>query len=507
VWADGDYAENFEYDLTGTPCANVVKQKFRFYPENIQAIFPEDQLLVDLEAESYMGTPLIDSSGRAIGVLAALDDKPMEDFSFFKPTMAMIAIRVIAEIERNRAQEELNEYRQHLEELVEKRTVELKKANIKLRQEITERKQAEEILQLEKQRLDNVSKYANCGLFLLDEESRITYANKLAEEWFGPLEQIMGKPCWKVFNHKDPDKECACLKVLRTEKTARSDTFTELLQGEKKYFNVIASPVRDTSGKIHQVSEIVIDITERKKVEKKLRDYQKKLRSLTSELSLAEEQERRRIATDLHDYIGQSLAISKIKLRALQDEASSADFSKSLKEIQKLVDQAIKYARSLMSDLSPPILYELGFEAAVEWLAEKIYKQHGILCSFEDDRCSKPLDDEVRVVLFQAVRELLINIAKHGQARNANVLVKKNGNKIRIDVEDDGVGFDRSKVSFYGDDTGGFGLFNIRERLDYLGGHLRIKSKPGHGTRVTLTAPLKSVEGITKKKVKEEYVI
>ncbi len=409
--------------------------------------------------------------------------------------------------EAKKAEEALLKAQDVLEMRVEARTAELKEANIKLTEEISERKQAEEVLLMEKQRLDNVSNYANCGLFLLDDQTRITYANKFAEGWFGSLDKIAGKPCWKIFNLKDPENECAGMKVLRTGEMVRSDTYTELLHGEKKYFYVVASPVKDSSGRIHQISEIVIDITERKIVEKKLQEYQKKLRSLTSELSLAEELERRRIATDLHDYIGQSLAISKIKLGELQQEASSTENTKTLNEVHGFVDQAIKYTRSLMSDLSPPILYELGFEAAVEWLTENIYKQHGISCTFKSDKHSKPLDDAVRVVLFQAVRELLVNIAKHGKVSNAYVFVKKKNNNIQIDVRDDGVGFDTSKIGFYGDDTGGFGLFNIGERLDYLGGQLNIKSKPGKGTQVTLTAPLKGEGKITKKQITEEYVI
>jgi signal transduction histidine kinase len=240
--------------------------------------------------------------------------------------------------------------------------------------------------------------------------------------------------------------------------------------------------------------EIVEDITERKLAEKKLRDYQKKLRSLASELSLTEERERRNIATDLHDHIGQSLAISRMKLKALQDLVSSVDLAQPLEDVQELIEEAIDYTRTLMFKLSSPMLYDLGFESAVEWLTEELQKKHGISSSFKDDESPKPLDDEVRTLLFQAVRELLINIAKHAQASKAKVSVRKNGNNIRIDIKDDGVGFDISKIGPHEDKTGGFGLFNIRERLDYIGGNFEIKSKPGQGTHVKLTAALKDEE-------------
>jgi PAS domain S-box-containing protein len=258
----------------------------------------------------------------------------------------------------------------------------------------------------------------------------------------------------------------------------------------------------DDNGKPLKLIGMDHDITERKRVEEKVQVYQKKLQSLASELSLSEERERRRIATELHDYIGQSLAISRIKLKTLQESGSSADLDQSLEEILKLIEQAIKHTRSLMFELSPPMLYDLGFESAIEWLTEQINKQHGISTFFKDDKHSKPLDDEIGVVLFQAVRELLVNVVKHGQASSAKVSIRKDGNNIRIDVKDDGIGFDTSKTGSYEGETGGFGLFNIRERLSYLGGSLKIKSKSGKGTFVTLVAPLKKEEVDSKDSVR-----
>ena len=108
--------------------------------------------------------------------------------------------------------------------------------------------------------------------------------------------------------------------------------------------------------------------------------------------------------------------------------------SGSVDDIQNLIDQAIHYTRSLTSELSPPVLYELGFEAAMEWLTEQIQDQHHIQVDFEDDRQSKPMDDEIRISLFKAVRELLINVAKHSKADKAKVSTRREDNIIRIIV-------------------------------------------------------------------------
>jgi PAS domain S-box-containing protein len=219
--------------------------------------------------------------------------------------------------------------------------------------------------------------------------------------------------------------------------------------------------------------------------------YQSQLRSLASELSLAEERERRRIATELHDNIVQTLAVSKIKLSALREVGSSVEFSEPLQNILELLNQAIQDTRSLTFELSPPILYELGFVPAVEWLAEKYEKQHNILTKVEDDRLLKPLDADVRIVLFQTVRELLNNVVKHARAKKVEICIKRMKSNIQVHVEDDGVGFDISETHLRMENSSGFGLFNIRERLDHLGGHFEIKSNKGQGTRVILHAPLK----------------
>jgi signal transduction histidine kinase len=126
----------------------------------------------------------------------------------------------------------------------------------------------------------------------------------------------------------------------------------------------------------------------------------------------------------------------------------------------------------------------------VHWLAEQLEEKQGILAHVEDDLNPKPLDGEVRVVLFTAVRELLANVAKHAKAHRVGVSLRKEGEKIRICVEDDGVGFNLSEMGSYMARTGGFGLFSIRERLSHCAGNLEIDSRVGTGTRVSLVAPL-----------------
>lgn len=140
-----------------------------------------------------------------------------------------------------------------------------------------------------------------------------------------------------------------------------------------------------------------------------------------------------------------------------------------------------------MSELSPPVLNELGLTQALEWLVEKIGEQKNINTKFENRVESVSLSREVEILLFQATRELLMNVVKHAQAQNAIVKFSANARNLSIEVVDDGKGFD-IKQTFQPDMKGGFGLYGIRERLRHIGGVLAIKSKPGQGTTVLITA-------------------
>jgi len=233
---------------------------------------------------------------------------------------------------------------------------------------------------------------------------------------------------------------------------------------------------------------------EHRLADKKLLIYQEQLRSLSSELLLTEERERRRIATDLHDRIGQTLAITKIRLGGLRELAAPCGFAEELDTIRGLIEQTIQDTRSLTFEISPPVLYDLGLEAATEWLIEELQKKHDIRIVFECDHSSRITDSAFRVLLFRAMRELLFNMIKHSRAENAKVSICSDKHDIRIDIEDNGIGFNISEDTSLIKMNKGFGLFSIQERLSHLGGCLEIKSEPGRGTRASLIAPLRYKE-------------
>jgi signal transduction histidine kinase len=236
------------------------------------------------------------------------------------------------------------------------------------------------------------------------------------------------------------------------------------------------------------------EISIRKNAESQVAAYQENLRSLASSLSLAEERERRRLAVYLHDQIGHTLALANIKLGELQKSLSGRCPEFPAEELAKtgsILEQAIRDTHSLTFRISSPILYELGLEAALEWLTEQFQKDHGLSVRFMASGQPLALEHDVQVLLFQAVNELLVNVVKHARARNVEVSLRPEGGFLKIEVGDDGVGFQLPRTDLRRSPCG-FGLFSIRERLRPWDGTMEVQSEPGAGTHVILTVPLAS---------------
>jgi PAS domain S-box-containing protein len=331
------------------------------------------------------------------------------------------------------------------------------------------------------------------GIALVDKDGRIIESNPALQRMLGySLAELLHQP-FTVFTL--PEDVPRCQALFRELMEGKRQSF----QAEKKYLRqdgqtawgrLIVSPFQGVKAGDQFAICLVEDISDRKQAEKEIRTYQEQLRSVASELSLTEERERRRLATDLHDHVGQILALAQIQLGAIRESAASTQLAEPMDEVRRLIEQTIQYTRSLTFELSPPILYDLGFEAAVEWLAELIQTQHGISIKVQAGRSALPMNDENRVILFQTVRELLVNVVKHNYAKNIRVFITRDDSNLQVKIEDDGLGLGTSpEVSL--DGPRGFGFFSIQERLKYLGGHLEVESEQGWGSRVTLRVPLK----------------
>lgn len=212
------------------------------------------------------------------------------------------------------------------------------------------------------------------------------------------------------------------------------------------------------------------------------------LRRLASELVIAEERERKRISVVLHDEVAQTLAATKMRLDLLRSLSGGDEYRKAISEAEDLIGQSIRQTRELMTDITNPVLYDMGLRAAVEALAEEVKTRRGIsfTCTFAGKLGS--LGQELEVMIFQVVKELVQNVVKHSRARSAGIAIEEEGKSVRMIVADDGAGFDAGSVGLAGSE-GGFGLFSIRERVKSYGGTIAIDSEPEKGTRVTVTLP------------------
>lgn len=212
------------------------------------------------------------------------------------------------------------------------------------------------------------------------------------------------------------------------------------------------------------------------------------LRKLASELVRAEERERKRISVVLHDEVAQTLAAAKMRLDLLRNVPGNEEYQHAVEEAEELIGQSIRQTRALMTDITNPVLYDMGLRVAVEALAEDVKARQGIDFTFTFSGKLRNLDQQMEVMIFQVVKELVQNVVKHSRARNASIRLVEDREAVSVTVADDGAGFDAGDIGAV-DAEGGFGLFSIRERAKSYGGKIEIDSRRGKGSRVTVVLP------------------
>jgi signal transduction histidine kinase len=263
-------------------------------------------------------------------------------------------------------------------------------------------------------------------------------------------------------------------------------------------------PIRDDHDRVDRWIGVLTDIHDRKRAEEQLRLLNEELerrvverttiaerraqqlREMTLELTQAEQRERRRLAQVLHDHLQQLLVAAKMQLGGLLTRVGGEDQA-TVRGLVDLMNEAVASSRSLTVELSPPVLYEGGLVPALRWLGRRMHEQHNLEVEIDAEQDIETETEDLRVVLFLSVRELLFNVAKHAQTPRAVVRLGRENGRITAEVEDGGPGFDPEAAERA--TAGGFGLFSIRERLRALGGDLAIDSAPGRGARMKLMLP------------------
>ncbi|MEX2387281.1 MAG: response regulator [Phycisphaeraceae bacterium] len=356
--------------------------------------------------------------------------------------------------------------------------------------------------------VEGVRDYA---IFMLDPQGRVATWNRGAEQLKGyTSDQIIGKHFSICYTPEDvaDGKPEQMLAAALTQGNCASEGWLVRRNGDRYWSRISITPLHDENGELRGFAKVSQDLTERKRMEDELRELTQtleqrvacrtaeaeqkavQLRRLHARLTSVEQRERKHLARMLHDGLQQILVASKMGLETL--EVGGQQGQEHLQRIDDLLDQAIDACRSLTANLVPPVLFDRGLVAGLHWLARHSEKEHACTVTVEAEEEAEPTREDIRVMLFEAARELIFNAIKHADVCHVAVSLKCEPDRrhIRLTVEDEGPGFDPAEAELQGSENDGYGLFNLRERAQAAGGELTIDSAPGNGTRVTITAPL-----------------
>jgi PAS domain S-box-containing protein len=457
VWAHRDIVDNFTYELANTPCQNVVGQALCSYPENVQEQFPLDQMLQEMNVECYVGVPLFDSLGRPLGIMAVLDGKPLENLEFVESTLRVFAARASAELERRVAEATI--------------------------------RQAEEQYRLLVQNLPSIvyKGYRDWSVDFFDDkkiQSRLGYNledfNSRRLKWSDVMVEEDLEQASREF-----------VRAFRGDKSYVREYRVKTKAGEILWIQDRGHIVCDEAGEIEYLSGVFFDITDRKHTDEALRESEKELRFLSSELLEAQEKERARLARELHDGIGQALSTIKVRVETLLRLAKS-DLSRieeeDLASLVSMIRQTVEEVRNTSMDLRPSTLDSLGIVPTIDWFSREFQTTYPYMqIEKEIDLRETEVPDPLKIVIYRIVQEACNNAAKHSGAKIMQISLAKVTGEIRLVVKDNGRGFDVEDVLSADAAKRGFGLTSMKERTELSGGAFFIESGIAKGTTVQAT--------------------
>ncbi len=472
MWIGGEPGPQMEYDVAGTPCEVVLREGAASYRAKVRETFPLDPDLEFLGTESYVGQALYNSAGTLLGHVCVLDDKPLRSQSDARSILSIFASRATAELERLQAQAVIRESEERL-------------------------KIAGDIAGLSPLEWD-----PQTGRMLCDRQ--------LKDIWGLSPEAPMDQRAFLAAIHPD-DRQAVEAGLARAIDGQGEGWFAAEFRVINEHDQVerwvsARGRTRFDQERAVQFLGAALDVTARKHGEeqlrwwtatlerrveertKALRESQDRLRAFATELTVTEQRERDRLAGDLHDYLAQLLVLGRLKLGQVRRLGLREEPMTLIRETEEVLKEALTYTRTLVADLSPPALREAGLGAALQWLAQHM-ERFGLLVHVpsEADGIAE-LPGDRAVLVFNSIRELLMNVVKHGKAGEARLRIAREQQAVRFIVEDDGCGFDPARMPNVA--AKGFGLLSIRERMQALGGRFVLESAPGRGTTAVLVMPL-----------------
>jgi PAS domain S-box-containing protein len=363
-------------------------------------------------------------------------------------------------------------------------------------EDISERRAAEERLRFQADMLDSVGE----AVIATKPDGTLVYLNRYAESLYGwDKEEALGRNIVDLLVPEGAphSRSQDAMTRLRGGERSSGEHLLRRRDGSTFHASSSATPLRNEQGEVEAIIGVSNDITERKRVQNQLAESEAQLRALTARLQRLREEERTRIAREIHDELGQMLTGLKMDLRwveqrleTIADEALQP-VAERIVASTELTDAVIRTVQAIAAELRPSVLDTLGLAPALEFEARRFQNRTGITCVVERPTEMQPLSADVNTALFRIYQECLTNVARHARASRVDVVLQARDGSVRLMVRDNGVG----KPDLERAAAGSLGILGIRERVGLLNGEVSFSSQEGRGTTVDVRLPGQQLGG------------
>jgi PAS domain S-box-containing protein len=338
--------------------------------------------------------------------------------------------------------------------------------------------------------VDNILRSMINALIVVSPDNKIMNANAAACRLLGYAEaELISRPVDLIFAEEKSSRYSWMKTLLLNDHVDNVEELYRTKNGRSVPVLLSASVMRDANDSMSGIIYAAQDITERKRVQEALKQSEKNLRYLSSQLLRSQETERKRIAVELHDGLGQALMVAKMRLRVIERSLPAGESRNECVDLMKYFGELIEDTRCLAHDLMPPALEDMGLQVTLQHLLEDFSRYTGIRLAIDLDDVQALFSPEQQLIIYRIFQESLNNITKHAHATEVSVALKREPGGVSFRLEDNGAGFEVQKVLASDSRKRGMGLAALEERVRMMGGSLEMWSQTGIGTSISFFIP------------------